>query len=176
MTEKCFVDSNVLVYARDLADPTRAAIAKDWIERLWKERAARTSIQVLNEMYTVLTRKLKPRMSVDDAWDDVQAYLAWEPQPLDRELLMKARQVELRYRLSWWDSMIVAAAQLQACDTLLTEDLQSGMNFDGVVVHNPFLYQVQEPRAVYAADVKPVPRHRRRGRPRKVRFADVSGE
>ena len=72
--------------------------------------------------------------------------------------------------------MIVAAAQLQGCETLLTEDLQPGMSFDGLVVQNPFLHQVQELRAVYAVDIKPVLRHRRLGRPRQVRFASVSAK
>lgn len=176
MTEKCFVDTNVLVYLFDPTSPAKTAIANEWMERLWRERAGRISIQVLNELYAVLTRKLKRKLATDDVWNEMQMLLSWEPQPLTRELFLKAREVEVRYRLSWWDSMIVAAAQLQDCDTLLTEDLQPGMKFDGVVVHNPFLHQVQEARAVYAVEHKPVPLHRRRGRPRKVRFARASVE
>ena len=178
MTEKCFVDTNVLVYVYDPSSPTKTAIAMDWVDRLWKERTGRTSIQVLNELYTVLTRKLKRVMPADNVWTDVQALLTWEPQPINRELFLKAREIELRYRLSWWDSMIVAAAQLQECGILLTEDLQHGMKFDGVVVRNPFTFQVQDARAEYSATVsiKPTPRHRRPGRPRKVRFAEVASK
>jgi hypothetical protein len=115
-------------------------------------------------------------MTADEAWTQVRALLAWEPQPITRDLLLKAREIELRYRLSWWDSMIVAAAQLQECGTLLTEDLQQGMKFDGVVVRNPFTFQVQDVRAEYSVVVKPAPRHRPRGRPRKVRFAEASSK
>ncbi len=97
MTEKCFVDTNVLVYLFDPASPAKSAIAGEWMGRLWRERTGRLSIQVLNELYTVLTRKLKRTLAADDIWEEVHAYLAWEPRPLDRELFLKAREVSLRY-------------------------------------------------------------------------------
>jgi predicted nucleic acid-binding protein len=124
---------------------------------------------VLNELYVILTRKLPNAMSAHDAWDIVESLFAWNPQPLDRELLVLGRQVEERYRLSWWDSLIVAAAQLQDCDILLSEDLQSGMKLGRVIVRNPFDFGVQEPRAVYEAPDRFELRHRPRGRPRKTR-------
>ena len=64
------------------------------------------------------------------------------PMPTDPRLLIQARDVENRYRISWWDSLIVAAAQLQDCATLLTEDLQHGQVIEGVRVVNPFLEDV----------------------------------
>ena len=75
-------------------------------------------------------------------------------------------EIEQRYRLSWWDSMVVAAAQLQDCTLLLTEDLQDGMVFGAVIVRSPFTLAVEEPRPGYeaASTVRP---HRSRGRPRK---------
>jgi predicted nucleic acid-binding protein len=167
MTGKFFVDTNVLVYIRDTAQPAKKAVAAQWMDRLWSERSGRTSIQVLNELYATLTRKFRNQMRSDEAWDDVRALLAWNPQPINNELLIQAHQIERRYRISWWDSLIVAAAQLQDCDTLLTEDLQTGMIFDRVTVQNPFNLQVQEPRAVYSAAVTLPSRHRPRGRPRK---------
>jgi hypothetical protein len=85
-------------------------------------------------------------------------------------LLLLAHEIEQRYRISWWDSLIVGAAQLQDCDILLTEDLQAGMNFDRVSVQNPFSLQVQEPRAVYSIPKLPS-RHRPRGWPRKQSIA-----
>lgn len=163
-----FVDTNVFVYARDAARPDKQAVALRWIERLWREQSGRTSHQVLNELYVTLTRKLKPGMRADDAWDDVETLLAWDPQPTNRDLLVRARRVELRYQLGWWDSLIVAAAQLQDCDTLLTEDLQSGMVFDGVTVRSPFQAIVEESRPSYASRSGVARRHRPRGRPRRA--------
>jgi hypothetical protein len=77
-------------------------------------------------------------MAPEDAWRDVQALLSWKPHPINVELLNRARVIELKYRLSWWDSQIVAAAQAQGCQLLLTEDLQDGAIYDSVVARNPF--------------------------------------
>ncbi|HET6493222.1 MAG TPA: hypothetical protein VFG44_09625, partial [Burkholderiales bacterium] len=77
------------------------------------------------------------------------------------------RDIEQRYHLSWWDSMVVAAAQLQGCALLLTEDLQDGVVFGGMTVRSPFTLDVREPVATYAAMPAMMPRHRPRGRPAK---------
>lgn len=167
MTATVFVDTNVLVYARDGSEPVKQPSAASWIERLWMEQTGRTSIQVLNEFYVTVTRKLRPGMAPDDAWADVHALLAWNPQPIDRDLVLRARDVERRHKLSWWDAMIVAAAQLQGCALLLTEDLKDGWNCDGVTVCNPFTTLVSEDRRQYETPPAPKSRHRRPGRPRR---------
>jgi len=77
MTAPVFVDTNVLVYARDPRDAAKQARAADWIEHLWRERTGRTSLQVLSEYYVCLTRKLSPRVASDEAWDDAKALFAW---------------------------------------------------------------------------------------------------
>ena len=133
----------------------------------WIEQRGRTGIQVLNEYYVTVTRKLDPGMAPENAWADVRALLAWDPQPVYRDLLLRAHDVEDRHGLSWWDSMIVAAAQLQNCSLLLTEDLQDGWSCDGVTVCNPFKTHVAEEPARYFATPAPVSRHRPRGRPRR---------
>jgi predicted nucleic acid-binding protein len=166
MTDSIFVDTNVFLYARDPRDPAKQARAEDWIGRLWRDLSGRTSMQVLSEYYTSVTRKLVPRVSPHEAWDDVKALLVWDPCPIDAALLVQARDIELRWRLSWWDSMVVAAAQLQGCALLLTEDLQDGAEYGGVMVRSPFTLDVREPLATYATPA-PRPRHRGRGRPRK---------
>jgi predicted nucleic acid-binding protein len=167
MTAPCFVDANVFVYARDARDAVKQARAVDWLAHLWRDRAGRTSMQVLAEYYVVVTRKLAAHVASEDAWDDVSALFAWGPQPVDAALLRRAREVEQRWCLSWWDSMVVAAAQLQDCALLLTEDLQDGAQFGAVTVRSPFTLDVREAAAAYAALPPAVPRHRPRGRPAK---------
>lgn len=162
-----FVDTNILVYARHAAEVRKQSIAADWLRRLWIERRGRTSMQVLGEYYTTVTRKLRPAMTADDAWADVQTFLTWAPQPIDGDVLMRAREIERRYRLSWWDSTIVAAARLQDCALLLTEDLQDGMVIDGLKVLDPFRAEVTEESADYVAAPMTIPRHPQRGRPRR---------
>jgi predicted nucleic acid-binding protein len=167
MTATVFVDTNVFVYARDASEPRKQAAAANWIRELWVKQRGRTSIQVLSEYYATVTRKLDPGMTSDEAWADVAALLAWEPQQIDREVIVRARDVERRYALSWWDAMIVAAAQLQGCALLLTEDLQHGLLCDTVVVRNPFAAEIGEETAHYAVEPQPLSRHRARGRPRR---------
>jgi len=166
MTAPCFVDANILVYAHDPSEPLKREVALGLLSRLWREMTGRTSIQALNEFYTVRTRRLRHHVSPEEAWADIDELLGWNPQPVDTVLLHRARQIEARYKLNWWDCLIVAAAQLQGCAVLYTEDLQHGANFDGVRVCNPFVSQVQEePPPAYMPVIS---RHRPRGRPRKV--------
>jgi predicted nucleic acid-binding protein len=165
MTVPCFVDANILVYAHNPAEALKYAVARDLLQGLWADLSARTSVQALNEFYTVVTRKISKRMGADSAWAEVEEFFRWNPQQIDTDLLRRARQIEARYKLSWWDSLIVAAAQLQGCSLLYTEDLQHGAIFDGVRVVNPFISQVQDQAAPYR--VEPASPHRSRGRPRK---------
>ena len=169
MTAAVFVDTNVFIYARDAAYPGMQQRASEWLDYLWREQLGRTSVQVLSEYYVNVTRKLVPGLSTEEAWDDVQALITWNPQPSDEALLRRGREIELRYKLSWWDSLIVAAAQLQGCSVLLTEDLQPGVMYGVVTVCSPFALSASEMPARYPA--QPVARaaHPGRGRPRKLR-------
>jgi len=106
------------------------------------------------------------RAHADDAWDDVQALLCWHPQSIDIDLLQNGREIERRFKLSWWDSLIVASAQSQNCTVLLSEDLQDGATYGGVTVRSPFTLSINEAAASYTART-PRSRHPPRGRPRK---------
>jgi predicted nucleic acid-binding protein len=168
MTVLVFVDANVFVYARDARDRLKHTRAIAWVERLWRDRCGRTSMQVLTEYYVTVTRKFRTPVDPDDAWDDVKALFAWQPHPVDATLLRRAREIERRHRLSWWDGMIVAAAQLQDCSLLLTEDLHDGAAFGGVTVRSPFTLAAEEDPAAYAAP-SAARLHGPRGRPRTLR-------
>jgi predicted nucleic acid-binding protein len=167
MSELTFVDTNILVYTRDSDQDQKQKIAAQRLSLLWQERTGRTSVQVLSEYYVTLTRKLKPGVRTEDAWDDVQALMSWEPQALDGEVLKRAREIERRYRTSWWDATIVAAAHAQSCTVLLSEDFQDGMAFGQIVVRNPFALRIEERSGAYRVPLVPRPRHRSRGRPAK---------
>jgi predicted nucleic acid-binding protein len=170
MTGLCFVDANLLIYVRDPRDQAKQARASAWHKHLWQEGRGRTSMQVLSEYY--VNAKRLGVVAVDELWKSVERYLTWNPQPIDEPLVRRAREVEQRWRLSWWDSMVVAAAQLQDCTLLLTEDLQDGGVFGSVTVRSPFTLTVEEPAAAYAAQpIALASRHRRRGRPKRSAFA-----
>src|SRR5437899_5449232 len=167
MTGPVFVDTNVFVYTRDAGEPVKQPRAIAWLERLWREQLGRTSVQILSEYYVTVTRKLDPGLPPDDAWDDVSALFTWRPQPIDEALLQRGRDIERRHRLSWWDSLVVGAAQLQGCALLLSEDLQDGGVYGGVTVRNPFMLEVSEPAATYAVAVT-ARGHPLRGRPKRA--------
>ncbi len=138
MSGRVFVDTNILVYARDLGQPAKQSIASRWIASLWRQRQGRLSIQVLQEYYITVTAKLKPGLPVVRAREDVRNLALWDPVAIDTRLLESAWMLVDRYGFSWWDAQIVAAAKRAGCDVLLTEDLQNGQNIDGLVIVNPF--------------------------------------
>lgn len=135
---RVFVDTNVLVYARDVVEPEKQALAMRWLDRLWEDRAGRLSAQVLSEYYVTVTRKLRPGMPVDAARRDVRALRAWNPVPVSALLVERAWTLQDRFSVSYWDALIVAAAQVADCDLLLSEDMQDGQAMDGLKIVNPF--------------------------------------
>jgi predicted nucleic acid-binding protein len=171
MSAPIFVDTNILVYARQENEPLKQTVAAQWMERLWQEQLGRLSVQVLSEYYVTVTRKIKPKRAAADAWDDVLDLFSWNPHPTDSELLQRAREVEQRHQLSWWDSLIVGAAQLQNCALLLTEDLQHQAVYGTVGVRNPFVMAVSE-EPPESSVTRPSPRgHPPRGRPKRPKPA-----
>ncbi len=138
MTATVFVDTNVFIYALDDGDPGKQRVARQWRAELWKSRRGRISYQVLQEFYVKSVRKragaeLQVRAEVRDL-------LSWRPILANASLLESAWRIQDRYKLSFWDALIVAAAKAASCDYLLTEDLQADQNIDGVRVVNPFTH------------------------------------
>jgi predicted nucleic acid-binding protein len=167
MAAPVFVDTNVLLYARDASEPAKQRLAAAWMASLWRERTGRTGIQVLSEYYVNATRKLRPGLAPEIAWDDVRALMSWQPQAMDVSVLETGREIERRHRLGWWDCLVVAAAQTQGCVLLLSEDLQDGMKFGTLTVRSPFTLEANEAAANYAGLPGALARHRPRGRPRR---------
>lgn len=133
-----FVDTNVFVYFRDATEVVKQKQAAEWITFVARHRRGRTSVQVLNEFYVTVTQKLKRKLPLEEAWEDVSSLMRWNPVSIDTAIMQQARAVQLRYQFSWWDSLIVASAKKARCEYLLTEDLSEGQDLDGVRVLNPF--------------------------------------
>ena len=138
MNGRVFVDTNVLVYSRDASEPPKQKQAMAWMARLWSEQTGRLSFQVLNEFYVTVTLKLQPGMDPQSAREDVRSLLAWRPIAIDTRVVEGGWRIQDRYDLSWWDALIVSAAQVTDCRYLLTEDLQEHRNMGNVEVINPF--------------------------------------
>jgi predicted nucleic acid-binding protein len=137
MTAPVFVDTNVFIYAVDLADPKKQQAAQSWLADLWTNGNGRISFQVLQEFYSKVSQKSPAAR--EEARSEVRDLLAWNPVPVSAETLDRSWKIQDRYQLSFWDALIVAAAKSAFCRFLLTEDLQSGQDLDGLLVVNPFL-------------------------------------
>lgn len=113
MTAPVFVDTNVLIYSVDLANPKKQQAAQSWLAELWKNHAGRVSFQVLQEFYAKVTQK--DSSAREDARAMVRDLLAWRPIFVDAEILERGWKIQDRYRLSFWDALIVAAAKSASC-------------------------------------------------------------
>lgn len=133
-----FVDSNILIYSQDATDLRKQTKALEWLEYLWRTRTGRISFQVLRELYVNVTRKVATPLSRTRAQTLIRLFLVWDPRPEDAEFFEVAWDIESKFKLSWWDSMIVAAAQLSESRFLLTEDFQERIKLNKVTVINPF--------------------------------------
>ena len=147
MTGPVFVDTNVFVYRHDSSDPSKQSRAKQWIALLVRHRSGRLSFQVLQELYATLTRR-RLNFERSQAREIVELLTEWRPIAVNRALLDRAWLLESRHLLSWWDALIVAAAQTCGCRVLLTEDLQHGYEFDEVRVVDPFASPDRAPEEV----------------------------
>lgn len=139
MSDNIFVDTNILLYSRDASEPEKQALASARLAELWDKRNGRISAQVLNEYFINATRMLDPGLSPEEAWDDIEALSAWNPLPIDLPILNRTFAIQRRYQLSWWDSMIIAAAETAGCTRILSEDLSHGATYFGITVENPFV-------------------------------------
>lgn len=142
MNVKVFVDTNILVYARDKSEADKQAVALQWLTVLWQQRSGRLSFQTLNEFYVTVTQRLKPGLSRADAQADIRSLLLWNPLEVDAAVLENAWLIQERYSFSWWDSLILSAAQMQDCSYVLSEDMQHGQQVGNLTIINPFLADI----------------------------------
>lgn len=139
MTEKVFVDSNVLVYAHDADAGDKQRVAAKTVAEILDARSGVLSIQVLQEFYSTVTRKLRSAITRDVARDLLRSYSSWIIQPLSAEDVVAASFLEQSHQLSFWDALIVQAALLSGAKKLLSEDFQHGRSIGGIAVENPFV-------------------------------------
>lgn len=133
-----FVDSNVLIYAHDVTAGRKHLIAKDILIRLWTGRNGCLSIQTLQEFVVNATRKVAQPISSEQAQEVITALSDWtvhSPEPAD---VVSALKRQARYKISFWDAMILESAVCLDCGLVWSEDLSSGQIYDGVEVRNPF--------------------------------------
>jgi predicted nucleic acid-binding protein len=132
-----FVDTNVLVYAYDASD-ARHGKALELVAGLGAARRGALSVQVLQEFFVTVTRKIAKPLSVDQAVGSLETLARWSVHsPLAHDVVKAARLAQ-GSQLSFWDAMVVQSAASLGCGVLWTEDLNDGQSVSGVRVRNPF--------------------------------------
>lgn len=137
MSAKYFVDTNVLMYAHDAAAGEKHARAKTLVEELWETRAGVVSTQVLQELAVNLRRNAKKPLDARATRDIVSDYLAWQVVVNGGDSILEALDLEARYQISFWDALVVQAAQASGAEILYSEDLSDGQAYGTVRVINP---------------------------------------
>jgi predicted nucleic acid-binding protein len=143
MSDKAFVDTNVLIYAYDLDAGEKRTIASDLLRRLWSDGTGALSTQVMQEFYVNATTKIAKPVTPAKARAVISRYAVWKVVMITPDSIIRASEIQERNRLSFWDAMIVTAAADAGATILYTEDLNHGQSIEGVHVLNPFVGDVR---------------------------------
>jgi predicted nucleic acid-binding protein len=136
--ERCFVDTDLFVYAHDESAGRKREVARDLISALWESRSGCASVQVLQELFVNLTRKVPKPLSVREAAALIEDLSAWTLHSPGVRDVLYAIELHERMDVSFWDAMILTSANSLGCRVLYSEDLSAGQRYDGVLVVNPF--------------------------------------
>ncbi len=137
MSDRTFVDSNVLIYAHDVDAGSKHRIGKETLRDLWRERTGVVSMQVLQEFYVNATRKIPKPLSRESARLVVNTYSVWCIETTPSEIFAAFR-TEDESGIGFWDALIVASAVKAGANRILSEDLNAGQRIAGILIENPF--------------------------------------
>ncbi len=137
MTDWVFIDTNVLVYARDDRNAEKRHRARAWLATITDLGCARTNLQILNELIRWILKNESHR-TLADIRKEIAALRIWGDNSLDGEELDLAWAVRENLGYQWFDCLLIAAAHNQGCRYFLTEDMAHGASFQGVTLIDPF--------------------------------------
>jgi len=138
MSAKCFLDTNILVYAHDRSAGEKHKRALELTENIWTTGNGLISTQVLQEFCVTVRGKLERPLSLDDTFRVLKQYLAWTVVINSPVAVLHAIEIEARYKLRFWDALILHAADVGGADILYSEDFSHGQSYGRVRVVNPF--------------------------------------
>lgn len=139
MSDKFFVDTNILIYAHDSSTGIKHKRALTLVEKLWSSGKGVLSTQVLQELCINLRRKVARPLPIDEVRLLIQDYLSWEVITNTPDSVLRALDMERRHKTSFWDALIMQAAESSGATTLYSEDLAGGENYGAVQVVNPLI-------------------------------------
>ena len=137
MSDRTFVDTNVLIYAHDVDAKAKHEVAKSVLRELWSQRTGVLSLQVLQEFYVIVTRKIATPLPKDVARIVVNSYALWCVETTPAEIAT-AFQIEDESRIGFWDALIVASAVKSGSGKIFSEDLNAKQIISGIRIENPF--------------------------------------
>jgi predicted nucleic acid-binding protein len=137
MSDRFFVDTNILMYAHDASAGAKHERAKTLVEQLWRDRTGVVSTQVLQELAVNLRRKAGRPLDGKATREIVADYLAWQVIVNGGESILEALDLEARFQISFRDALVVQAAQASGAEILYSEDLSDGQTYGAVRVINP---------------------------------------
>jgi predicted nucleic acid-binding protein len=137
MSDKFFVDTNILMYAHDTSAGEKHERAKALVEELWRDRTGIVSTQVLQELAVNLRKKARKPLDTKTTRELVADYLSWQVVVNGGESILEALDLEERYQISFWDALVIQAAQSAGAAIVYSEDLSDGQIYRGVRVVNP---------------------------------------
>jgi len=135
--DKCFVDTNILLYAHDRSAGLKHERARQLVERLWSSGQGVLSTQILQELCINLRRKIARPLPVEEVRRLIQDYLSWEIVVNNPASVLQALEIEVRYKTSFWDALVLQAAEIAGATVLYSEDLAAGQRYGPVRVINP---------------------------------------
>lgn len=135
--DRSFIDTNVLIYAYDADAGPKHGIAKDVLRGLWEEQTGTLSVQVLQEFYVNVTRKIASPLSKELARQVVSNYSLWCTETTPAEIAAAFR-IEDQARIGFWDALIISSAAKAGAARILSEDLAGGQRIAGILIENPF--------------------------------------
>ncbi len=138
MKDKIFLDTNIIVYAHDRSSKDKHAVARDIMDYLWENRKGVISVQVLQEFFVCVTKKILKPLAIKNARVILEYLSTWNVVTNDKYITLKAIDIQERYRLSFWDSLIIQAALQGQARLLLSEDLPGGQVEKDLKILNPF--------------------------------------
>lgn len=138
MSDRCFVDTNILVYAHDRAAGSKHKHAQSLVEELWNSGMGVLSTQVLQEFCVSVRRSASHPLSVEETGRIIEDYSKWEVVVNTAASIADALRIEARYKVSFWDALVLQAAESAGVETLYSEDLAAGQKYGAVRVINPF--------------------------------------
>jgi predicted nucleic acid-binding protein len=139
MSDKCFVDTNILVYAHDSSAGVKHQRAQMLLEQLWDSGQGVLSTQVLQELCVNLRRKASQPLPVEEVRQLIRDYSTWEIVTNTAESVLQALDIEMRYKTSFWDALIFQAAESSGASILYSEDLATGQRYGAIQVVNPLI-------------------------------------